>query len=71
MLSPPPDRVRELCAKALKAESPELEQIMEELREAITQHIAFARAMASHVLENVPADPTQEGKLPGGSKKTA
>jgi hypothetical protein len=60
-----------LCARALKAQSPELEKIMKELREAITQHIGFARAMASHVLEHVPADPTQEGKPSGSWKKTA
>lgn len=70
MLSPPPDRVRELCARALKAESPELEQIMKELREAIKQHIEFARAMASQVLENVPAA-AREGKPSGSREKTA
>lgn len=70
MLSPPPDRVRELCARALKAQSPELEEIMKELREAIKQHIGFTRAMAFHVLENVEAEPTQEDK-PGSRGKTA
>ena len=60
--SPPPDRIRELCAKALMAQPPELEQIMKELREALHEHAAFVRTMASQVLKQLPRDPTDDDK---------
>jgi len=60
--SPPPDRIRQLCAKALTAQSPELEQIMKELREALHEHAAFVRAMASEVLKQLPTDPMRDDK---------
>jgi hypothetical protein len=58
--SPPPDRIRQLCAKALTAQSPELEQIMNELREALHEHAAFVRA--SQVLKQLPSDPMRDDK---------
>lgn len=60
--SPPPDRIRQLCAKALTAEPPQLEQIMGELREALREHAGFVRAMASHVLTHLPADRPKDEK---------
>jgi len=51
-----------LCAKALTAQSPELEQIMNELREALHEHAAFVREMASQVLKQLPSDPMRDGK---------
>jgi hypothetical protein len=60
--SPPPDRIRDLCAKALKAQSPELEQIMKELNDALHEHVDFVRSLASHILKRVPIDPTEEDK---------
>ena len=60
-----------MCAKALKAESSELEQVMKELREAITQHMEFTRAMAYRVFENLGTERTQEDKRGDSKKKTA
>lgn len=60
--SPPPDRIRDLCAKALTAQPPELEQVMKELREALHEHSDFVRTMASKVLKELPRDPTGEDK---------
>jgi hypothetical protein len=60
--SPPPDRIRDLCAKALKAQSPELEEIMQELNDALHEHTDFVRRLASHILKHVPIDPTGDDK---------
>ena len=59
----PPDRIRDLCTKALKAQSPEFEQIMKELRKALHQHIGFTRTLALQVLKRAPADPTRDPGL--------
>jgi len=54
--NPPPDRIRELCAQALRAESPELEQIMKELRDALHQHAIFLRRMSTEILNHLPSE---------------
>jgi histone H3/H4 len=44
--SPLDDRIRELCAKAVSSDDPELSSVMSELRSAMREHIEGIRTLA-------------------------
>lgn len=48
------ERIRELCARALTAEEPEVESLLAELRAALRQHAQLVRKMATRALSRSP-----------------
>jgi len=44
------DRIRDLCARAISADSAEAETILGELRAALREHMRFARKMTAVAL---------------------
>ena len=49
------NRIKELCAEALKAEPPELEDILQNLREALHEHNERLRKLAAlNLVANEP-----------------
>jgi hypothetical protein len=48
------ERIRDLCARALTAEEPEVESLLAELRAALRQHADYVKHMASQALSRSP-----------------
>jgi hypothetical protein len=54
------DRIRELCAMAVKAEGPELELILSELQSALREHTERLRRLAAAKLTTLDENIQQE-----------
>ena len=48
------ERIRDLCARAVTAEEPEVESLLAELRAALRQHALLVRKMAMRALSRSP-----------------
>ena len=48
------ERIRDLCARAVTAEEPEVESLLAELRAALRQHAQLVRKMAMRALSRSP-----------------
>ena len=51
------ERIRDLCARAVTAEEPEVESLLAELRAALRQHALLVRKMAMRALSRSPKKP--------------
>ena len=54
------DRIRELCAMAVRAEEPELEIVLSELRSALREHTERLRRLAAAKLTTLDENVQQE-----------
>jgi 3-methyladenine DNA glycosylase AlkC len=54
LVSPPDERIRELCAKAIVAPDSEVEAIFAELNALLREHAQFVREMTAQTLNHTP-----------------
>jgi hypothetical protein len=54
------DRIRDLCARAVSADSAQAEAILEELRAALREHMRFARKMTAASFSRDSVVPTRK-----------
>ena len=57
------ERIRELCARAARAEDSEVETIFSELQDALREHSRFVRAMTAQTLNRMSSKDAAPSKV--------